>query len=149
MAPGGGPETHGWDGPAPVAPVALVVEPDDDLREEVAAELRARGLVVDEAQDGLGALLALSHRSPDVVILEVELPHVSGYRVLRVLRQDAASRYTPVVMLAAAPLQEACPSPSEGPLPDCFLQKPVTADAVVLEVLRAAAGVDLRSLRHG
>ena len=127
-------------------PAVLVVEPDDGLRDEVVAELRAMGLTVEEARDGLGALLALSHRSPDLVVLDVDLAQVSGYRVFQVLRGDSRTRHARVVMLAHGAMQEVLPSPNEGPLPECFLQKPVAADTVVRELVRTAETV---TLGHG
>jgi CheY-like chemotaxis protein len=136
--PDAGHPTTGVTGRRP-RPVALVAVPNPTLREAVAQGLRARGVTVDQAADGIGALLALAQRSPDLVVLDMDVPYVSGHRVFKVLRQDAATRCVPVVMLADAALQEVSLDPSAGPLPDCFLQKPVTGDAVVHELIRSAA----------
>jgi CheY-like chemotaxis protein len=116
--------------------VALVVEPDTALREGIAAALRARGMVVDQAADGLGALFSLAQRTPHFIVLDMDLREVSGHRVFQVLRQDPETRRAPVLMLSAASLQEVCPRATAGALPECFLQKPVTPDAVVRELVR-------------
>jgi CheY-like chemotaxis protein len=127
-------------------PVALVVEPDTSLREGISDALYAQGIEVVETEDGLGALLELSHRAPDLVVLDMDVSHVSGHRVFRVLRSDPQTHHVPVLMLSEASCQEVCPSPREGPLPDCFLQKPVSVETVLRELLRTA---DLAAPRHG
>ena len=119
-------------------PVVLVVEPDPSLRRGIAAALDAQGMEVVETEDGLGALLELSHRAPDLVVLDMDVSQVSGDRVFRVLRSAPETNHVPVMMLANATPQEVCSSPREGPLPECFLQKPVSVDAVVSELIRTA-----------
>lgn len=117
----------------------LVVEPDEPFRQEIAAALRARWMVVDQAGDGLAALHALAGRTPDLVVLNMDLPEVSGHRVYQVLRQDPATRRVPVIMLSEESCQEVCPRPVDGLPPECFLQKPVAADPVVRELARTVA----------
>lgn len=120
-------------------PVVLVVTQDQDLRQELVEALRRRWMVVDQAGDGLAALYALDRRAPDAVILDMDVPEVSGHRVYQVLRQDPHTRRVPVVMLAAGACQEVCERPGEVAAPESFLQKPVTA-AEALGAL-AQAGV--------
>ena len=129
----------------PARPVVLIVEPDPSLRRGIADAMVARGMEVVETGDGLGALLELSSRAPDLVLLDMDVPHVSGDRVFRVLRSAPETHRVPVMMLADATRQEVCPSPREGPLPECFLQKPVSVDAVVRELIRTAVATP----RHG
>ena len=131
---------------SPGRPLALVVEPDPALRQEIAGALRTHGMGVVEAEDGLDALLELSHRAPDLVVLDMDITQVSGHRLFRVLRSAPETRHAPVVMLSHGACQEVCPSPREGPLPDCFLQKPVSPATVVRELVRTA---DLSALRRG
>jgi len=109
-------------------PVVLVVTPDPDLRQELAQELRRRWTVVDQASDGLAALYALAQRAPDAVILDMDVPEVSGHRVYEVLRHDPQTRRAPVVMLATGTCQEVCAWPSGITAPESFFQKPVTVD---------------------
>ena len=127
-------------------PLALVVESDPSLRQQIAGALQTLGMDVVEAGDGLGALLELSHRAPDLVVLDMDISQVSGHRVFRVLRGAVETRHAPVVMLSHATCQEVCPSPREGPLPECFLQKPISPDLVVQELVRTA---DILAPRHG
>jgi two-component system response regulator MprA len=135
--PGSHPPGHTGD--APVARtrsgVVLVVVQERALRDRLVNALRADRVIVDRADDGLGALLALAHRTPDAVILDIDAgdgePATSGQRIYRVLRQRGDTRCVPVIILSKARREEVCPRPEVGPPPDWFLQKPVGADAVL------------------
>jgi DNA-binding response OmpR family regulator len=75
----------------------LVVDDDLELRRLVAFALRQAGYLVLEAGDGPGALSMVEGERPDLVLLDVNLPRMNGFEVLRRLR-DGGSK-TPVMML--------------------------------------------------
>ena len=75
----------------------LLVEDDVMLAEVVARALRQSAHVVDEARTGNDADHALITTSYDLVILDVGLPHIDGFEVLKRLRQRRSS--VPVLML--------------------------------------------------
>jgi two-component system, OmpR family, response regulator len=77
----------------------LVVE--DELRLAAALErgLARHGFAVDLAHDGPAALDALAERSYDAVVLDIMLPRLSGYEVVRTLR--SRDDWTPVLLLSA------------------------------------------------
>jgi two-component system, OmpR family, response regulator len=77
----------------------LVVEDEDRLAEALRRGLQAEGFAVDVAADGPTGLDLARHGSYDAVILDVMLPGLSGYRVVRTLR--AESNWVPVLMLSA------------------------------------------------
>jgi two-component system, OmpR family, response regulator len=77
----------------------LVVEDEDRLAEALRRGLQAEGFAVDVAPDGPTGLDLARHGSYDAVILDVMLPGLSGYRVVRALR--AESNWVPVLMLSA------------------------------------------------
>jgi two-component system cell cycle response regulator len=64
-------------------------------------QLEARGLRVEEAEDGHQAVRGCRMLRPDVVLLDVEMPGLDGYTVLRILREDAELSEIPVVFLTA------------------------------------------------
>jgi CheY-like chemotaxis protein len=79
----------------------LLVEDDKFLRRACEASLRQRGFDVDTATDGEeGLRLARETPSPDVVLLDLLMPKMSGIEVLRALKRDAATRAIPVVILS-------------------------------------------------
>ena len=76
----------------------LLVDDDDSLLRTLTMNLRARGHVVVAAETGAAALTAARQETPDVVVLDLGLPDVSGVEVLRDLREWSA---VPVVVLSA------------------------------------------------
>ena len=79
----------------------LVVEDEADLAELVAFNLRESGHSVVTAHDGSTALAEVRRQRPDLVVLDVMLPDISGVEVCRRLRRQEESRSLPVVMLTA------------------------------------------------
>jgi len=81
----------------------LVVDDDLELSSLIGYALRQAGYMVIEAGDGVAALEAFERESPALVILDVNLPRLSGLEVCRRIR--AASR-TPIMMLTVKSAEE-------------------------------------------
>ena len=77
----------------------LVVEDEVRLARALQKGLRAEGFVVDLVHDGVAGLETARDGSYDAVILDVMLPRLSGYDVVRTLRQER--NWVPVLMLSA------------------------------------------------
>lgn len=75
-----------------------MVDDEPVVREVVSAYLRRDGLVVDEADDGPSALRLVESFRPDLIVLDVMLPGIDGFSILRQLRRDGA---IPVILLTA------------------------------------------------
>jgi putative two-component system response regulator len=84
----------------PAAPTILVCDDDPSLRELVRAVLGPRYRFI-EAADGAEALTLVREERPDLVVLDVMLPGLSGIEVLGQIRGDAALRSLPVVVITA------------------------------------------------
>jgi DNA-binding response OmpR family regulator len=115
----------------------LLVEDEPDLAEVLALHLRGAGFAVDVAGDGLAALAALERTRPDVVLLDLTLPHLSGFRLLQLLRRDEVTAAVPVLVLTALSFQEAVEVARLGA--DDFLTKPVAPSTVVDRTRRLLA----------
>ena len=76
----------------------LVVDDEPAIREVVAQYLRDEGFVVEEAGDGLTALERATSSPPDLLILDLNLPQLSGVEVFRRLRETSD---VPVIMLTS------------------------------------------------
>jgi DNA-binding response OmpR family regulator len=76
----------------------LVVDDESTLRETLAEALEAEGLEVMTAADGREALERFRARAPDLVLLDLMLPGLSGIEVCRILRRESS---VPIVMLTA------------------------------------------------
>ena len=67
----------------------LVVDDEVGIRELVGTYLRNEGYTVDEAVDGESALDCFREHAPDLVVLDLRLPGIDGYDVLREIRRDS------------------------------------------------------------
>jgi len=77
----------------------LVIEDSTDLAEGLRFNLELEGYAVKVAEDGNTGLACVREWEPDLVILDLMLPGIDGYQVLRSLRGDG--RQTPVLILSA------------------------------------------------
>jgi CheY-like chemotaxis protein len=77
----------------------LIVEDKTGLAESMRRGLVGEGFVVDVVHDGVSGLWAASEFSYDVAILDIMLPGMNGYQVLKEVRQREI--WTPVIMLTA------------------------------------------------
>jgi DNA-binding response OmpR family regulator len=77
----------------------LVVEDEPRLARALQRGLAAEGYAVDLAGDGIDGLEAARHEGYDAVVLDIMLPRLSGYRIVRALR--AEGNWVPVLMLSA------------------------------------------------
>ena len=77
----------------------LVVDDDPDIRSLLRLTFVSYGHVVREAGVGLEALAALEERAPEAMILDVMMPRMDGYGVLRAMRQRELAGSTKVLML--------------------------------------------------
>ncbi len=78
----------------------LLVEDDRFLRRACEASLRQRGYTLTTAADGEEGLRVARAERPDLVLLDMLMPKLSGLDVLRALRGDEATRALPVVILS-------------------------------------------------
>jgi putative two-component system response regulator len=79
----------------------LVVDDDEQVRSFLLRLLQREGYSVDLAGDGRSALAAVTFHNPDVILLDVDIPEPDGFEVCRKLRQEQATRLTPVIFVTA------------------------------------------------
>lgn len=103
----------------------LVVEDDEDLRRLFRTALALAGYDVIEAGDGLEALQRIDGALPDLVVLDLVLPGMSGIVVQQELAAQALTRQIPVVVITGSAID-----PSELQVA-CLLRKPISPDTLV------------------
>ncbi len=79
----------------------LVVDDEKDIVELVAYNLGREGYAVTRAHDGDQALQSISEKRPDLVILDLMLPGMSGFEVCRLIRKRPETEDLPIIMLTA------------------------------------------------
>lgn len=125
-----------------MGPRVLVVEDDPTVREVTRRYLSAAGYAVEEAVDGPAGLRAAREHRPDVVILDVMLPGMSGWDVCRALRE--VSPPMPIIMLSALGEEDHRVTGLQLGADD-YMTKPFSPRELVLRVasvLRRTAGHD-------
>jgi two-component system alkaline phosphatase synthesis response regulator PhoP len=79
----------------------LVVEDEADIRELLRYSLTQEGYAVEEAADGAEALDRIARRAPDLVLLDLMLPRMSGLELCRKLRASSETAQMPVIVVTA------------------------------------------------
>ena len=79
----------------------LIADDDPDILALVTFKVKQAGYTLITATDGAAALAAARETTPDLVILDVSMPRMSGLDVCRELRADPATKKVPVLLLTA------------------------------------------------
>lgn len=79
----------------------LIAEDDRDVLDLIRVRLGVAGYQVAYERDGLAALKSIGLTHPDAVILDVNMPELDGFEVLRALKLAPATATIPVMMLTA------------------------------------------------
>ena len=77
----------------------LVVDDDPILREFASVYLATPSATIDTACDGAEARIRLGQAAYDLVLLDIEMPHLNGFSLLEEIRSDERLRHLPVIML--------------------------------------------------
>jgi twitching motility two-component system response regulator PilG len=80
--------------------IILVVDDSPTIQKVVSVTLEAHGHEVVTASDGMEALAKLRTLKPDLVLLDITMPHMDGYQLCRILRSNDLTRQVPIVMLS-------------------------------------------------
>ena len=108
---------------SPPGRTALVADDDEGMRLLVRLALEDEGWVVEEAQDGAGAVRAAARLRPDIVLLDVEMPELDGFETCAKLRSVPASEDIPILMMTGMNDQASISRACEAGATD-FLTKP-------------------------
>lgn len=81
-------------------PVVLVVDDSPTVRKIVQLTLNRERIHVVTAGDGLTALAAVSDTLPDLILLDIMLPHMDGYNICHLVRNNPEYRDLPIIMLS-------------------------------------------------
>ncbi|MFQ5572075.1 MAG: response regulator [Rhodothermales bacterium] len=79
----------------------MVVDDSSAIRKFVMFALRAQGLNVVTAQDGMEALEKLAHTPVDLVVTDLNMPKLDGFGLVRAIREDRDYAEMPVIILTS------------------------------------------------
>lgn len=80
----------------------LIVDDEPDVVSLIERTLAGDGFLVVKAYDGIGALDLVSTEKPDLVLLDLMMPMMSGYEVCQQIKANPQTRNIPVVCLSSA-----------------------------------------------
>ena len=81
----------------------LVVDDDPNMRQLLALHLGNAGYEVEAAEDGIAAGYKVLRQRPDLIVCDVNMPHMNGFEFVAALRQDPEVRDIPVMFLSTSP----------------------------------------------
>jgi DNA-binding response OmpR family regulator len=113
----------------------LLVQDDPGRDDEMAAYLGRAGYFVERATTGVEALVRMRRRLPDLVVLDLELPLMSGAELIASARRDRRLATVPYVLLSAA---SSLPMIAAALGARAALAKPVDLDVLLAVVNRAS-----------
>lgn len=79
----------------------LIVDDEPDIVETIKFNLELEGIECLEAYDGEEALSKAKKENPDLILLDIMLPKMNGYKVARLLKFDESYKNIPIIMLTA------------------------------------------------
>ena len=82
-------------------PLAMIVDDSITMRKVTGSLLTRLGFDVMTAKDGVDALAQLYEQTPDIVLLDVEMPRMDGFEFASIIRNDTQFKHLPIVMITS------------------------------------------------
>jgi DNA-binding response OmpR family regulator len=114
-------------------PLVLVADDEEDILVLVSFRLDRAGCAVVTAADGKEALELILDRHPDLAVLDVRMPRMSGIEVLRQVRADPTVGQTPVILLSAGVQEDSISQGLEAGANE-YMKKPFSPDELAARV---------------
>lgn len=109
----------------------LIVEDNADLRRLYAIGLNQRGFEVKLAANGAEAVDRIEHEAPDLVILDIFMPIMSGWDVIERMESTGKGRDIPVIVVSGHAISDDRPRPASVV---AWLSKPVSLDELAARI---------------
>ena len=122
-------------------PIVLGADDDPSILEILKLGFRTKGYEVITASDGKSAIQAIEQSRPDLLVLDIEMPHLTGIEVLRHLRKDWPALPV-VIMTAHGTISLAVEAMKEGATE--FITKPFEMEQLLLVIQKALEREGLR-----
>jgi two-component system response regulator VicR len=122
----------------------LVVDDDKDAVETLEKRLSQEGYKVAVAFDGEEALLKIKEVDPDIILLDLMLPKLNGFEVLKEVREKYKDKWRPIIIISAETDLEAVKK-SYNLEADHYLTKPCTMDNILRGIRTMISLIPLRT----
>ena len=84
--------------------IVLVVEDEDERAKELQSYLQTKNTKVIRAHDGFEALIFLKNHNPDLILSDINMPGMDGYRLIKRVKENEATRSIPFFVYSSRPL---------------------------------------------
>jgi len=111
----------------------MIVDDVQDIRDLYEQFFEMQGARVITAESGVSALQVVLFHRPDVIVLDIAMPLLSGNDVISSLKGDTRTRTIPIVVVSGQPDARRAALAAGA---DAYIQKPVLPDRLLAEVLR-------------
>ena len=111
----------------------LIVDDEEDIAFSLARRLTANGYEAICAEDGCEGLRRAQTENPDLIILDLMLPKMDGFKVCRLLKFDDRYKRIPIIMLSARSQQEDITQGKETGA-EAYMTKPFDAGALLEKI---------------
>jgi len=123
--------------------VLLVVDDDQDIVSTLKERLSKEGYQVLVAFDGEEALQKVEQNDPDIILLDLMMPKINGFEVLKQVRQKYSNKWRPVIVISAKDELDAVKECYKLEA-DHYLTKPVTMEKVLQGVQTMKSLIPIR-----
>ena len=114
----------------------LIVEDHPDVRRVLTLNLRHLGYEIVEANNGSSGIALTISEIPDLVLVDLSLPDVSGLEIARVIKQNPRTAEIPLVALSGHSEREIAPKVLEAGMA-AYLMKPIQTEELVKVIEKA------------
>ncbi len=121
----------------------LIVDDEKDIIDFVQNRLLRENYEVVTARDGEEALLKVKETDPDMILLDLVMPKLNGFEVLKAVREQFSDKWRPVIIVSANDELEALKK-CYGLEADHYLTKPCTMEALLSGIRTMISLIPLR-----
>jgi two-component system, OmpR family, alkaline phosphatase synthesis response regulator PhoP len=122
----------------------LVVEDDALIRELDRVNLESAGFAVVLATDGFQGLEMARTENPDLIVLDIMLPKMDGFKVCRILKFDDKYKHIPIIMLTAR-IQEVDKETGFKTGADGYMTKPYDPEELIKKINQVLADFEKKT----
>ncbi|HSC95179.1 MAG TPA: Hpt domain-containing protein [Burkholderiales bacterium] len=132
---------------APAGPVIMVVDDSLTVRKVTSRLLEREGYAVITAKDGVDALEQMRDTLPDVMLVDIEMPRMDGFDLVRIVRRDPRTQRIPIIIISSRTAEKHRHQAAQIGA-NAFLGKPYQESDLLEHVARYLAGRRLATAEH-
>jgi len=114
-------------------PRLLLIDDSKEIAAALSAAMKAEGIELNVVTDGVAGIEAAKHQKPDLILLDLMLPKLSGFDVCKILKTDNLTWRIPIVIISTVSKPELIDRAKEAGA-DHFIRKPYSLEETVKQI---------------